>query len=289
MDYRDYFEGRLPTIKRIHMDYNLTDQAYTFHLHKSETELVYVESGKGIYMVNHQHFPVEKGDFLVIEQGLIHAGASSPHNPMKTLVLVVSDLHWKGEYPENIISPAACPIIQAAQHMPYISGTLTELYHLMKEPCPDDSLCRTILAPMLILLRKYCQDDRPFWMVQDNPVASDILAYIYRHYSEEITLEHLSQRFYMSAGHISHLLQKEFQVSPINYLIDVRFSKAKALLINSSMSIPDVAYTVGYNNPAHFTKLFVKRIGYSPNDYRMLHCDTALDKPEEQNEGYMRN
>ena len=126
-------------------------------------------------------------------------------------------------------------------------------------------------APLLILLQKKYRDVKPYWKTKESPPASDILSYIYTHYMENISLESLSQTFFMSAGHINHLLQKEFQISPINYLIDVRFSKFKALLINTDLPIAEIAYSVGYNNPAHFTKLFIKRIGYSPNDYRLLH------------------
>ncbi len=273
MYFQTHFDGHLPNIERTHLDYNLTDQAYTFHLHKDVTELVYVDSGSGIYMINHQHFPVERGDFLVIERGFVHSGASSIHNPMKTLVLVVSDVRWKDqEYPEYVIPPGTYPVMKANTHMPYISGTMAEIYRLMKDPHPDMGLCRMILAPMLVLLRNYCyHTSEIYWQMEENPLASDILSYIYTHYAEDITLEHLSQHFFMSAGHINHLLQKEFGISPINYLIDVRFSKSKALLINSNLSIAKIAYSVGYNNPAHFTKLFTKRVGYSPQDYRLLH------------------
>lgn len=278
MFFQDYFDSCLPKIERIHLDYNLTDQAYTFHLHKDATELVYVASGSGIYMINHQHFSVEKGDILVIESGFIHSGSSSPHNPMKTLALVVSDIHWKDkEAPNNIIFPTSYPLIKEGLHTPYLSSTMMELWRMYQEPQPDAELGRMILSPLLVLLRKHYKDTKPYWKVRENPLACDILSYIYNHYAEDISLETLSQHFYMSAGHISHLLQKEFQISPINYLIDVRFSKSKALLINTELSIAEIAYTVGYNNPAHFTKLFIKRIGYSPNDYRMLHKNIPAD------------
>lgn len=278
MPFSQYFDGCLPCIERMHLDYNLTDQAYTFHLHKDVTELVYVACGNGIYMINSQHFPVEAGDLLVIERGFVHAGASSLHNPMKTLVLVVSDVHWKNqEYPLHVINPRSYPLIKAGVHTPYLGGTLMELWRMSQEPVPDTELSRMILAPLLVLLRKYYGDVPPYWTVRENPPASEMLSYIYRHYAENITLESLSKQFYMSAGHISHLFQQEYQISPINYLIDVRFSKAKAFLINTDMTIADIAYTVGYQNPTHFTKLFMKRIGYSPNDYRLLHKNVPLD------------
>ncbi|HWP50905.1 MAG TPA: AraC family transcriptional regulator [Clostridia bacterium] len=276
MFFANYFDGCLPAIKRMHLDYNLTDQAYTFHLHENVIELVYIASGSGIYMINRQHFPVEKGDFMIIESGLIHAGASSPHSPMQTLALVVSDVRWKDdEAPNNVILPTSYPLIKEGACTPYLSSALMELWRMHQMTVPDIELMRMILAPLLVMLRKNYKDTKPYMKVRENPLACEILSYIYTHFSEDISLEGLSQKFYMSAGHISHLLQKEFQISPINYLIDVRFSKAKGFLINTDLPISQIAYTVGYNNPAHFTKLFIKRIGYSPLDYRMLHKNSC--------------
>ena len=269
-----------PVIERINLSTNLTDQAYTFHLHPNAIEMVYIASGMGTYMINNQNFSVMKGDFLVIENNLPHAGSSSHEHPVKTLVIVISGLHWKeGAYRDHLIPPASSPLIRAAEHMSFISGAFAELYRLKKADYPNEELYPMILTPVLLLLRGLCRDNPPIWEIRTNPTANAILDYIYTHYTEDITLEHLSRHFYMSDSHINHLLQREFHISPINYLIDVRFSKAKGLLINSDMSIADVAYSVGYNNPAHFTKLFIKRIGYTPQEYRSIHENLILDRP----------
>lgn len=281
MLFQEYFQNGLPSVVRIHLDFNLTDQAYTFHLHREVTELVYVASGSGIYMINRQPFSVEAGDFLVIESGILHAGASSPHNPMKTLAAVISNVHWRNPtLPNYIIDPRACPVMKASPRTQYFGSALMELWRIYQQPEPDTEIGQVILAPLLIMLRKYAAAEQPFYAVQDNPAASKILEYLYQHYNENITLESLSSHFYISSGHINHLFQKEYQISPINYLIDVRFSKAKAFLINTDLSISEIAGHVGYSNPAHFTKLFMKRIGYSPNDYRMLHKNSS-QSPEQ--------
>ncbi len=146
MFFQKYFCNCLPSIERIHLDYNLTDQAYTFHLHKDVTELVYIANGNGIYMINHQHIPVQQGDLLIIEKGFIHAGASSLHNPMKTLAVVISDIHWNdAEAPNNIIYPKSYPLIRGGAHSPYLSNTLMELWRMYQDPQPDTELCRMIL------------------------------------------------------------------------------------------------------------------------------------------------
>ncbi|EGO8073496.1 helix-turn-helix transcriptional regulator, partial [Enterococcus faecalis] len=56
-------------------------------------------------------------------------------------------------------------------------------------------------------------------------------------------------------------------VGPINYLIQIRLNHAKELLKNDSLSVKEVAKTVGYEDAYHFSKLFKKYYGKSPSQF----------------------
>ena len=103
--------------------------------------------------------------------------------------------------------------------------------------------------------------------------VKDILIYIGEHYTEAITITKLSKVFHMSPSYISHMFAKEFNVSPINYAIDLRLCEAKWLLINTNNSVTSISKKVGYENPAHFSNMFEKRIGCLPLEYRNLHSE----------------
>ncbi len=60
-------------------------------------------------------------------------------------------------------------------------------------------------------------------------------------------------------------------MSIIPYLRALRLQKAEALLKNASMSIADVAYAVGFENPRYFSRVFSEEKGVSPSSFR----DTA--------------
>jgi AraC family transcriptional regulator, transcriptional activator of pobA len=45
---------------------------------------------------------------------------------------------------------------------------------------------------------------------------------------------------------------------------------AKERIFDQSKSVSQIAYDLGFKYPQHFTRLFKQRVGYSPNDYRML-------------------
>ena len=96
--------------------------------------------------------------------------------------------------------------------------------------------------------------------------------YINENFSSNITLKTLSDRFAVSSSHISNEFTRIYGVSPIHYLIDIRLSVARGFLINTNYSVQEIALRVGYENCNHFTNLFQKRIGTSPNEYRKHHA-----------------
>ena len=61
---------------------------------------------------------------------------------------------------------------------------------------------------------------------------------------------------------------KIYGISPINYVIDRRLNDAKWLLINTNQSLVSISEKVGYENTSYFSKLFEKRIHYSPLEFR---------------------
>lgn len=56
--------------------------------------------------------------------------------------------------------------------------------------------------------------------------------------------------------------------SPQAYLTDMRIEQAKDLLSNTSFQIAEIAELVGYSDPLYFSRIFKKKTGYSPNEYK---------------------
>ena len=93
--------------------------------------------------------------------------------------------------------------------------------------------------------------------------------YIDAHYSQNITLDFLSDLSYMNKFHLVHTFTKEIGVSPINYVITRRIQEAKNLLATTNYSIRDIASIVGFSNSSYFSQMFRKISGVSPKSYRI--------------------
>ena len=92
--------------------------------------------------------------------------------------------------------------------------------------------------------------------------------YIDSHYSENITLDFLSNISYMNKFHLVHTFTKQIGLSPINYTINKRIQESKNLLTSTSYSIRDIASIVGFSNSSYFSQMFKKIAGMTPKKYR---------------------
>lgn len=92
--------------------------------------------------------------------------------------------------------------------------------------------------------------------------------YLHQHYQEDINLQDIAERFYLSREYISRKFKQDYHATITDYLTKIRMEKAKKLLENPYLKIYEVAYGVGYQNEKYFSKVFKKNIGLTPNEYR---------------------
>jgi two-component system response regulator YesN len=103
---------------------------------------------------------------------------------------------------------------------------------------------------------------------KDNNVIYEIAEYILHHYHEDITLQHISERFFLSREYISRKFKQELEENISDYIGRIRIEKAKLLLLNPHLRIVQISEMVGYQDEKYFSKVFKKIIGVSPNQYR---------------------
>lgn len=92
--------------------------------------------------------------------------------------------------------------------------------------------------------------------------------YLRANYQQEITLQEIADRFYLSREHISRKFKQEYHETITDYVTRIRMEKAKELLANPRSKIYEIAYHIGYHNEKYFSKVFKKFYGVTPNEYR---------------------
>ncbi len=95
-------------------------------------------------------------------------------------------------------------------------------------------------------------------------------SYIQEHYAEGLSLELLADHIDLNASYLSVLFKKELGLNFSEYLINVRIDAAKDLLSRTNDSVADICTKVGYTDSRHFSRLFTKKVGVKPSDYRRM-------------------
>lgn len=95
-----------------------------------------------------------------------------------------------------------------------------------------------------------------------------LLDYIEIHLDQDLSLPTLAQQAQVSLFHFCHLFKRTVGLSPHQYVLERRISKAKDLLKHTDRAIMEIGFAVGYQNQSHFSQAFRKVVGVSPKEYR---------------------
>lgn len=84
------------------------------------------------------------------------------------------------------------------------------------------------------------------------------------------TIDYLAGECHLSPNYLSDLLSKETGRSAKEHINDFLIEKAKILLVSSTDSISGIAYSLGFNYPHYFGRIFKKKTGNTPQEYRQM-------------------
>jgi len=135
---------------------------------------------------------------------------------------------------------------------------------------PDPVILKNLFYNGLRGLMRDTDENSSFFIPE--PVRQ-VKQYLDQHTQEKVTLHRLAAMAGISVPHLSAEFKRCYADSPINYLIRQRLQQARYLLLNRGLSISEIAMKVGYEDIFHFSKLFKKHFGKSPQAVRNQFTD----------------
>lgn len=99
-------------------------------------------------------------------------------------------------------------------------------------------------------------------------LISEIKLYIDKNFEQHITLDELSNRFYINKYHLLRLFKGHYGVTISEYIQQLRISKAKNLLRFTDKKIGEIGNLCGFQDNHYFTRAFQRIEGISPSEYK---------------------
>ena len=135
--------------------------------------------------------------------------------------------------------------------------------------------CKVLFLELLYHIARQLRDAdsiRSELVLQKDRTArlSPVLQYVERNYADSITLREAAVLAKMSVPQFVSLFKKVAGMSFVSYLTHVRLSRSVRLLKESSLTIAEVAYQVGFSDQSYFDRRFKDAFSQTPRDFRLL-------------------
>ena len=249
-------------------------------------EIGYIQKGTGTYAVGEKAYGIEQGDVFIYSTNEPHCitNISSDEGMEIMSVKFEPRFIWAGGndvFDSKFLRIFLDRSSLFENRLDRSNPALDEIRTLMRK-VEDGFLSRRPEYELMVkiyLLTILAIANRSFGYVSEvkKPFSVQVkqlsqieraIDYINAHYSEDISLEEISECANMSKNYFCSLFKRLNGMSPWDYITVKRIELACSLLKSTEGSMIDIACECGFNNSANFNRAFRKVTGSSPRDYR---------------------
>ncbi len=234
-------------------------------------KIVFVLSGKG-YLIqdNHEKILLKANDMFILLANHVHHYWADPDDPW-----TITWATFNGADSQCLLNA-----IMISESNYVMRDVLTDSIHssmsrLMSALADETDLYRlgavTQLFGIFNSLRQNLKETP-----QENDqetLVSQLISFIEHNYYTDFDMNTLCDYTHYSRSYLSRKFKNEMGTSIQDYLANTRIRKACNLLLTTSLSVSEVAASVGLNDAMYFSRVFKSRTGHSPTEYRRLFTD----------------
>ena len=251
------------------------------HHYHNTYELYYLYSGDRYYFIKDKTYHVTRGNLVLIKPYDIHCTSNFSKSGYDRCLIMFKRSFIK-ELAEKItdVDLFECfdrdihLIPLSFQEQSFVETLLSSMVNEHKTQAPGyRDFLRASMVQLLLLTCRHAATAPEIgegYISPTHKTVSAVAAYINNNYNEDITLESVSERFFISPCYFSRTFKKITGISFTEYLNGVRIKEAQRLLATNEISIAELCEAVGYKSTTHFGRSFKSITGMSPTEYRRI-------------------
>lgn len=267
-----------------------------FHLHSQQAskveyhyhefcKLLLLVSGRGGYVVDGQRYLLQPGDAVLIGSRSVHRPELDEDVPYERIIIYISPEFLEQASTEecNLLDVFSGERGHVLRTKEPVYRKLFSLATALEKELSGNEYGRVIMgnAALLRLLveigRCFRQEDtqNPQPVIPKNARILEIMSYIEAHLTEDLDIDVLAERFFISKFHMMRLFRQQTGFTIHTYLSQRRLVHARNL-IAGGMRATEACYRSGFRSYSSFTRAYGKHFGTTPTG-RM---DTAREREE---------
>lgn len=252
------------------------------HNHR-EFEIVLIRHGTCEFTLNCRDFQAKEGDLILLNPYVIHSirlppGNSVGHDCICLDLSILDDPAMQGAIENGRLSIAG-PVTHDTPQYPVLLDAFSALLDDIKiRPPYWHYRARGHIAILFAELLSLRLQDLPQPETDKNRFCREILEYLNAQYCNDISSYTAAAHFSYNQSYFCRTFKSLFGRSFSEYLNIFRLSMSKSLLLNTTLSITDIAASCGFKNPGYFAQVYKKEFGMLPSRFRKENRDPNQKK-----------
>ena len=273
MDYSQYNLEKTGYLKEDFRLFHINDQTkkdFSYHYHDFHKIIVFI-SGKVTYHIEGKAYHLKPRDILLVSQGAIHKPEIDPSVPYERYIFWIRDdlscqelntcFQKANDRSFNLVRADSALQERLKDLLPEIEQTLQNKRF-------GDSVLRDALFTQFmiyinrIFLRTSSSPDKKTY--SSDTQVEQLLKYINRNLSENLSIDQLANRFFFSKYHMMRKFKNETGYTIHNYITSKRLLMARSL-ISQGMPVMKAALASGFRDYTTFVRAYKKQFGKAPS------------------------
>jgi AraC-like DNA-binding protein len=228
--------------------------------------VIYCTAGKGYYQYKDKTWEVNAGEILYCWKGTAHHYWADKENPW-----TIFWLHVQGKEVELLLKESGLnanqPLLKVG-HSSQLISLFREILDVLKggftyhRALYVSSLAKQIFSFQYFLMKENST------IINEDKQFKDILIFLQAHINETLDIATMAKQSHLSATYFIRKFKQKFGYSPVVYFNRLKIQSACHLLLMSNRSVKEIAFSLGFEDPLYFSRLFRKIMNVSPLEYR---------------------
>lgn len=273
MDYSQYNLEKTGYLKEDFRLFHINDQTkkdFSYHYHDFHKIIVFI-SGKVTYHIEGKAYHLKPRDILLVSQGAIHKPEIDPSVPYERYIFWIRDDLSCQELNTCFqkANDRSFNLVRADSALQeHLKDLLPEIEQTLQNKHFGDTVLRNALFTQFmiyinrIFLRTSSSPDEKTY--SSDTQVEQLLKYINRNLSENLSIDQLANRFFFSKYHMMRKFKNETGYTIHNYITSKRLLMARSL-ISQGMPVMKAAQASGFHDYTTFVRAYKKQFGKAPS------------------------
>ena len=240
---------------------------HNFHSHP-HYEIYYLSKGSRSFFLSNSLKIISAPNIVVIPPHVMHKTEGGAFERVNINVAP----EYLEDFEKEILEKVSLTHLKPDQQQnDDVSRIMDGLFKTDRKSKNGEKIFHSIFSCFLLSLSNGAKSKDAFTKLEKSVVPSfvlNVIDYLSFHYAEKISLDTLSEKFFVSKTTIIYNFKKYVNASPIDFLVNLRITKAKEKLLSTNLSIKEISEACGFSSPNYFGLIFKQKEGLSPAFYR---------------------